>query len=139
MEIGLLILGVIAVPLAVKTWIEGLVEKSVQKTLDDETILRKIASHSRPALIFSGSGSILHDMGAAQYLKVDDIRIAEHVNEGGIIMPTKLHIGFVRPVSFAPLVTALHDTASLTASHGKGLDWEFVIDWTTVLVASHLT
>src|SRR6185503_3068967 len=71
MEIGLLILGVIAVPLAVKTWIEGLVEKSVQKTMDDETILRKIASHSRPALIFSGSGSILHDMGAAQYLKVD--------------------------------------------------------------------
>jgi hypothetical protein len=48
-------------------------------------------------------------------------------------VPTKFHIGFVRPVSFAPIVTSLRDPASITASHGKGLDWEFDIKWTGIM------
>jgi hypothetical protein len=132
-EVVVVIAALIAIPLGIRTWVESKIDNAVEakmrSVLSDETILRKIAAQSRPSLIFNGNGSILFDMGAVQYLKPDDVRIVEHINDQGTIMPTKLHIGFVRTVSFAPLVTPLHDAATLTASHGKGLDWEFTINW----------
>ena len=131
-EIALALAGVAAIVLGLKMWQESAIDRAVEKKLVDPFVLRKVAEQSRPSLIFDGNGAILHDMGAAQYLKPDDIKIVEHVNDQGFIMPTKLHIGFVRPVSFAPLVTPLRDVASLTASNGKGLDWEFAINWTVV-------
>ena len=131
-EIAIALAGVVGIVLGLKIWQEDAIDKAVEKKLVDPFVLRKVAEQSRPSLIFNGSGAILHDMGAAQYLKPDDIHIVEYVNDQGIIMPTKLHIGFVRPVSFAPLVIPLYDTASLTASNGRGLDWEFTINWTVV-------
>jgi len=127
--------AVIAIPLGIRAWMEGQIDKAVEaktrSVLSDETILRKIAAESRPSLIFDSSGAILHDMGAVQYLKPDDIRI-ECRNWGGTVMPSRLHIGFVRPVSFPPLVTSLNEPATISASHGKGLDWEFNINWTVI-------
>ena len=133
MQIAGLVVALIIAALGARAWLENRIDNAVEaktrSVLSDETILRKIAAESRPSLIFDGSGAILHDMGAVQYLKPDDIRIMEHVNDAGIIIPTKLHIGFVRPVSFSPLLTPLHDSATITASHGRGLDWEFSITW----------
>ena len=51
---------------------------------------------------------------------------------GGSAAPTKIHIGFVRPVSADPIVTTLRDVGSVTASHAEGLDWEFTIIWYAV-------
>jgi hypothetical protein len=126
------VVGLLGGVWAAKELIDDEINKTVDSRLSDEIVLRKIAAQTRPSLIFNGSGSILHDMGAAQYLKPDDIEITEHINDQGIIMPTKLHIGFVKPVSFPPIVTPLYDTASLTAVNGKGLDWDFLINWTVV-------
>jgi hypothetical protein len=137
LEIVGLIAALIVAALGAQAWIENRIENAVEtKTrsmLSDETILRKIAAESRPSLIFDGTGAILHDMGAVQYLKPDDIRIVERHEWGGILLPSKLHIGFVRPVSFAPLVTPLNDAAMVSASHGRGLDWEFTINWTVIV------
>jgi hypothetical protein len=128
-EVALVLAGIAGAVLAVKTWQESAIDKAVEKKLSEPIILRKIAAESRPTVIINGKGSILHDMGAVQYLKPDDIRISEYGNDQGIIFPAKLHVGFVRPVSFAPLVTSLFSTANITANHGKGLDWEFTINW----------
>ena len=131
------VLVVVTVLLGILGWLENRIDKAVERKLVDPFVLRKIAEQARPSLIFNGKGSILHDMGAAQYLKPDDIEIVEHGNDQGIIMPTKLHIGFVKPVSFAPIVTPLYDTAYITASNGRGLDWEFSINWTVVPIQTN--
>ena len=136
LEIVGLVVALIIAALGAQAWLESRIDNAVEakmrSVLSDETILRKIAAESRPSVIFDGNGSILQDMGAVQYLKPDDIRIAEHLNDQGIIIPAKLHVGFVRPVSSAPIVTSLRDPASIIASHGKGLDWEFAINWTVI-------
>jgi hypothetical protein len=128
--------AVIAIPLGIRAWMEGRIDNAVEikvrSVLSDQTILRKIAAESRPSLIFNANGEILQDMGAVQYLKPDDIRVIESGTLAGSAAPTKLHIGFVRPVSFPPIVTTLRDSGSVTASHDKGLDWDFDVIWIAV-------
>jgi hypothetical protein len=134
MEVALLVFGLIAVPLGIKAWLEAEVEKSVAKTLSDEVTLRKIAAQSRPSLVFSAKESIVTDMGAVQYLypkdaSVKDIRVTKRIN-GGI--PQHIHIGFSRFLSIAPILTSLYDVTQITAERGRGLDWEFEIDWNPI-------
>ena len=120
----MLVFGLIAVPLAIKTWLEGEVEKSVEKTLKDEATLRKIAAQSRPSLIFNMKAQIVSDMGALQYVDPKDIRITNPQGEG---WPMLIHVGFIRHVSNPPILTALYDSTAIKAERGKGLDWEFTI------------
>ena len=114
--------AIISIPLGIRAWMEGQIDKAVEaktrSVLSDETILRKIAAESRPSLIFDANGSILHDMGAIQYLKPDDIGVVKRDSSGP---PVVIHIGFIRPVSYPPLVTPLHDSAGVTAPTAK--DW----------------
>ena len=135
-EIVVVVAALITIPLGIMTWAEGKIDNAVEaktrSVLSDPTILRKIAAESRPSLIFNGAGAILQDMGAVQYVKPDDIRVLARDNEAGINIPIKLHIGFVRPVAFSPIVTSLRNPASIIASHEKGLDWDFIINWTVI-------
>lgn len=82
----------------------------------------------RPWLIFNGSGEILKDMGAGQYVKPGDIRITEHSDDGiGINPPpSRIHIGFVQRV-YDPQVTPVNnfDQVSFGPLKRSGLDWEF--------------
>ena len=131
LEVVLLIFGVIAIPLGVKTWLEGEVEKSVSKTLSDETTLRKIATHSRPSLIFDAHESVVTDMGALPFINPQDIRVTKRTADG---MPGHVHIGFVRQVSVVPILTSLHDPVDITYERGRGLGWEFELAWDRIPV-----
>ena len=118
---------IIGVVFAIIAWIDF----DISRRLTDETTLRKIAAYSRPSLIFNGKESIIADMGAVQYLhpkdaSVKDIRITSRIN-GRI--PHHIHIGFTRSLSVAPILTSLYDVSQITAGHGRGLDWEFELDW----------
>jgi hypothetical protein len=126
LEVVLLLFGLVAVPLAIKTWLESEVEKSVAKTLNDEPTLRKIASRSRPSLIFNAKESVVADMGAVQYIDPKDIRITKRTTGG---WPQRIHIGFVRPLSIPPVLTSLYDSAEIRAERAKALDWEFEVSW----------
>jgi hypothetical protein len=130
LEIAGLIVALIVSALGTQAWLENRIDNAVEaksrSVLSDETILRKIAAQSRPSLIFDANGSILHDMGAVQYLKPDDIRVVKRDSDGP---PLVIHIGFVRPVSYPPIVTPLRDSAGVTTANGNGLDWEFTINW----------
>lgn len=136
------IAAVIAIPLGIRAWMENQIDNAVEEkmrtVLSDETILRKIAAESRPSLIFDASGAILQDMGAVQYIDPKDIRI-EHENWAGVVVPSQIHIGFVKPVSFTPIVTSLRDPATIVATHEKGLDWIFNITWTVLTAEGQAT
>jgi hypothetical protein len=75
-------------------------------------------------LTFNGSGVILQDMGAAQYLKPGDIHIVERFVNNVEDRPARLHIGFVRPV-IDLRVTAINqpDDPTISASRENRLSW----------------
>jgi hypothetical protein len=120
------LLVVATVLLGIVGWIENRIDKAIERKLSDEAILRKIAAQSRPSLIFNAKESIIADMGAVQYVKPDDVRITKRTADG---WPQHIHIGFTCPLSIPPILTSLYDSARIVADRGKGLDWEFEINW----------
>jgi hypothetical protein len=142
LEIVGLIVALIIAALGAQAWLESRIDNAVENKmrtiLSDETILRRIAAEAHPSLIFNGKGSILHDMGALPFIKPDSILVTGRTHlEGTKALPQKIHISFMKPVSFPPIVTVLNDTATITASNGKGLDWEFSINWIIVPIDSN--
>jgi hypothetical protein len=119
------IVALIGILVGVMAWIDHRIESK----LSDEGTLRTIASRLRPSLIFNAKGSIIQDMGAVQYLKVDDIKVIERFRFDQNDSPQKIHVGFLKPVAFPPILTSMKENAAITASRAKGLDWEFVITW----------
>jgi hypothetical protein len=84
----------------------------------------------RLSLTFDGSGSILKDAGAGQYLRPGDIRILKRLKSNVEDRPSSLHIGFVRHV-INPRITAADqpDTPQFSLGVQNGLDWEFGITY----------
>jgi hypothetical protein len=124
-NIAKIIAGAITVLAAIIGLLGGL-DWMIDRKLSSEAILRKIAAQSRPSLIFNSKESIVADMGAVQYVKPDDIRVTKRAAGN---MPGHIHIGFVRLCSNAPILTPLHDVVEIKTERGKGLDWEFDLDW----------
>ena len=95
---------------------------------DDVVLLKKLdePSEPHPWLIFNGSGEILKDMGAGQYVKPGDIRITEHSNTDTYSSPSRIHIGFVQRI-YDPQITPEpnFDQVCFGALKRNGLDWEF--------------
>src|SRR5206468_10489115 len=94
--------------LGIQSWLEGRIDKAVERKLTDETILRKIAAQARPSLIFDAKESILSDMGAVQLVK--DIRIAKR-NQSG--WPERIEVEFTRHFANPPVLTALYDSVAI--------------------------
>ena len=70
------------------------------------------------------------DAGAAQYLKPGDILVVARLQNNVEDRPSKLHIGFARPV-LNPRVTGADqpDKPSFSPVAQKHLDWEFGITY----------
>jgi len=114
--------GVAGLFYGIAHWAEERIDKTVERKLSDEVILRKIAAQSRPALIFDANESITADMGAAQLVK--EIRITTKDPDG---WPTHVHIDFNKHLAIPPILTSMHEICAITPSRGKGLSWEFQI------------
>lgn len=99
---------------------------------DHVVLLKKLGEPSgpHPWLLFNGSGEILRDMGAGQYLRPGGIRIIAHYNGGTDTEPSALHIGFVRRV-YDPQVATVNspDKASIAFPERKEFDWDFRIEY----------
>lgn len=63
-------------------------------------------------------------MGAAQFVKA--IHISKR-DPGGV--PQRIEIDFTRHFANATVLTALHDSVAIYSERGKGLSWEFEIQW----------
>jgi hypothetical protein len=107
-------------------------QASLTEYSDHVILLKRLdkPSETHPWLIFNGSGEILKDMGAGQYLKPGDIRIVGHMDGKLDADPTAIHIGFLQRV-YDPQITPVNspDRASIVLPEPKGLDWEFRIEY----------
>jgi len=131
-ETFLLLVTVIGVFFGIKTWQESTIDKTIDRKLNDEFYLRKIAAKSRPALVFNANESIVSDSGAAQYVK--DIQINFTTNEttwGGVTspIPRSVHIEFNSHLASPPILTPMSDSMTVNAERGKGLSWDFELEW----------
>lgn len=92
-------------------------------------LLRKLGEPPvhRPSLLFNGSGVILKDMGAGQYLK-GDIRITDPHRDDFEPKLSRIHIGFARRV-YDPRITPVENVDQRYFYFGiaerQGSDWEF--------------
>jgi hypothetical protein len=97
---------------------------------DHVIVLKKLNEplEPHPWLIFNGSGEVLEDHGARQYVRPGDIRITAHSNNRKDTEPCAMHIGFVHRV-YDPQVTPVNspDKASVVLPVRQDLDWEFMI------------
>jgi hypothetical protein len=101
-------------------WMEERIDKAVERKLSDETILRKIAAQSRPALLFDANESITADMGAGALIKT--IQITEREKDG---WPNRILIDFARHISSPPILTPLNESARILPRRAKGFAWLF--------------
>ena len=119
----LAVLTLAAALLGVMLWMEDRIDKTVERKLSDEKILRKIASEAQPVLIFNEHGAILFDGGGLEYIN-------------DIIIDPKEPFPFpktilIRPKKFltqAPLLSSIDGLwFDYTSERKTGLDWEYHI------------
>src|SRR6266550_2732702 len=117
------IVSVVAVLIGLYIALEKLVDYTVEKKLNDEATLRKIAEQSRPSLIFDATTHIVSDMGATKYVK--DIKVTKRLGNTtfpGMFdpsLPQHIEIDLNRHFGNPPILTALYDVVRIKAEPGK--------------------
>jgi hypothetical protein len=99
-------------------------DAKIEKRLNDPLVTRRIAKLIRPFAIFSGTGTILVDNGAMEY--VADLRIQSN---GTSRIPEKVILVPKRYMAHAPLITAIDQVGAVARpTRGSGLTWEYTFD-----------
>jgi hypothetical protein len=98
----------------------------IGRKLSSPDVLHKIAEYSRPSLIFNAKEHVVADSGALPYIDPKDIKVTRLTDAG---LPGHIHIGFVRACRTPPILTPILDVVEIRTASGKGLDWEFDLDW----------
>jgi hypothetical protein len=123
--------------LGAKTWLEGQIDKTVERKLSDPTILRKIAAESRPMLVFKGNDSIVADEGAAQFIK--ELKVTHTTTIMGTNMPTHIHIELTKFFPQTPILTLISPAfCVVTTERGKGYSWEFNLEFSSMAVTEDI-
>lgn len=104
-------------------------DAKIEKRLNDPMITRRIAKQVRPFAIFSGTGTILVDNGAMEY--VANLRIQTN---GTSRIPEKVIVVPKRYMAHAPLITAIDQVGAVARpKRGSGLTWEYTFDAAYIL------
>jgi hypothetical protein len=122
-------IGVVAVPLfyinnRIKDEVrsEGFIRQVADQVVANDAFVGKLAERISPYLICDGTGRVLMDRGAHEFLahwKFD-------MPTNGLKFPDRITVTPKRYMSHAPLVTSLDDTSVyFTAERGTGVDWVF--------------
>jgi hypothetical protein len=99
-------------------------------TKDD--FIQRLASLSRPHLIFDEDLSILADRGASSFVKPGGIHIEKGNPMGGSSqeLPIEIKVEFCKHLSTAPILTSIvSDGVSITSRRGKFHDWIFKLEY----------
>jgi len=88
---------------------EHRIGRAVDRKLSEATILRKIGSEERPALIFDDDASIRVDMGGAQFVK--SITMVRTNVPNGESVPLTIDVGLTTPLTSSPVLTCLYPPA----------------------------
>jgi hypothetical protein len=104
-------------------WIRTSIDENVTAKLNDEKVLRQIAEHVRPALIFDANESITEDMGAASYIADNGKGI--HMTKEPDGWPRHIHIDFTKQFANPPILTSMYEVTVIIPKRGKGFSWDF--------------
>ena len=114
------LIGTLAAVFALDSYIDYKVDRKLQ----DEALLQKVASYVRPALIFDTEGRVLFDMGAWQYLQGIDVQRSKNP-----LVPEKVVITPKNYLRNPPLLTTVEMWQfNIKSSRGKGITWEYTFE-----------
>ncbi len=103
--------------------VDRYVEGKVEKMMQDDEFMRKVATHVRPSVIFDQNASILADSGAMGY--IDKIQ-ADIILVTG---PQKITVSPNRHLAYPPLLQSIDSTEwVISSARGKGYQWVYTID-----------
>jgi hypothetical protein len=122
-------IGVIIAIVATFYSIDTYITIKIEKRLNDPMVTRRIAKQVRPFAIFSGTGTILVDNGAMEYLA--DLTIQ---NDAARRIPEKVIVVPKRYMAHAPLITAIDQPGTVVRPKRRtGLTWEYTFHTAYVL------
>ena len=93
------------------------IDSRIERIVNDEHFIRKVASHIRPFVIFDEKESILVDGGAMQYIENIEIVFNEDNKITETIITPKVHL----PI--APILESLDEEFAITSKRGKKFQW----------------
>jgi len=112
--------------------VNEVVDKVIDRKLSDPSILHKIAAESRPMLVFKGNESIVADEGAAQFIKI--IEVTRRTALGETNLPSHIHIELTKFFPQPPILTLITPAfCVVTTERGKGLSWEFGLEYSSMV------
>ena len=101
--------------------LNAILDDKIDKRLNDPTVTKRIAEQVRPFAIFSGTGTVLVDNGAMEY--VADLTLK---TDGTSRIPAKVIVVPKHYMAHAPLITAIDQIGAVARpKRGKGVTWEY--------------
>ena len=103
--------------------IDRYVEGKVERMMQNDDFMRRVATHVRPSVIFDQNASILADSGAMGYIdKIEaDLVLAPD--------PQKIIVSPNRHLAYPPLLQSIDSTEwVISSARGKGYQWVYTID-----------
>ena len=101
-------------------------DEKIQKALESDSVIRKIAAQVRPAVIFDQKGSILADLGGMQHLESISVPVPINARFDPNVGPTTQTV-IVTPkyhLAHEPLLESVDDATWIFSwSRGKGHEW----------------
>jgi hypothetical protein len=121
------IVGGLATIFSVIYGIPAFIDNRINKVVQDDAYVRRIANEVRPSVVFDSHGSILVDQGAMRYL--DDIVVLNN-NTNEMRFPEKIIIKPKQHLSQAPLLTMIDTGTAMieTVQRGEKFDWVYTVE-----------
>ena len=118
------ILGLVVLVYGFDTYLDS----KINGQLKNPVVIKQIAEQVRPFLIFSGTGVVLVDNGAMQYLDNLDV-----VREGTARIPKSVILTPKNYMTHAPLITGI-DQMGIVArgQRGYGISWIYNFKYSVV-------
>jgi hypothetical protein len=123
LELVAAIATVAAILFGIRSWVEGYVDKAVEKKLTDTVVLRKIAEQSQPMLIFDENGGIISESGGSAYIEKVDV-----YHNPGETAPWKITIKPKVLLQQPPLLSTIDNVLmEYTTERGNGFEWSYIV------------
>ncbi len=97
----------------------------IDKRIQDESFMRKLATALRPAVIFDENGSILIDQGAVELIENIEVR-----HDPGTRLPTEIVVSPRRHLVHAPFIQPMEsELFDVTPSRGRRFVWSLRLEY----------
>jgi hypothetical protein len=100
----------------------------IESRIEDADFLQKLARHVRPSLVFDDKGSIIADIGAAQYIEEMGVSKGPRNTLEIVVSPREF-------LGIEPVLEPLDDRYAIRAERGTKYDWVFTLQGIDAIVA----